>query len=136
MTPKSVFDSLLRDIEPSPTTTGQAAKAHRAVRDFLREDPRFREVHVETFLSGSYVRDTAIRPRVVEGVLQRPDVDIIVVTNYTQADDPVEVVNFLVRRLRHGFNEVVNDELEPEEKPVRRQQRSSRVITPLAVMDV
>ncbi|MFL6846321.1 MAG: SMODS domain-containing nucleotidyltransferase [Allosphingosinicella sp.] len=43
---------------------------------------------MRSFLSGSYCRDTSIRPRTVEGGHERADVDIIVVANFTRNDHP------------------------------------------------
>ena len=60
-TPNSVFETFLRDIEPSATTKTNASSAHTGVRDHLRKHDDFKDKHVTTFLSGSYKRDTAIR---------------------------------------------------------------------------
>lgn len=76
------------------------------------------------FLSGSYKRDTAIRPRRVNGVLARPDVDIIVVTDHTLGDNPAAVVDELYRAVRRKYPDA------------RRQARSVGLETGLADMDV
>jgi hypothetical protein len=54
MTPNSVFQDFLRDIEPSATTKANASSAHTALRDFLSKHEEFRQVLEKTFLSGSY----------------------------------------------------------------------------------
>jgi hypothetical protein len=124
MTPNSVFQDFLRDIEPSRTTKAWASSAHKTLRDFLSRHAEFGKVHKKTFLSGSYKRDTAIRPKAVEGKVERPDVDIIVLTNHTLADSPVAVVDSLYKAVRSGYSNV------------RKQQRSVGVETEQASMDV
>jgi len=73
MTPNARFTQFLQDIEPSPTTTSQAISAHENMRDFLAKHPQLSKRHVKTFLSGSYKRNTSIRPRTEAGVTMRPD---------------------------------------------------------------
>lgn len=99
MTTQQQFLDLLKDIEPSTTTVGSCSSAHRTLRSWLAQHSEFSEVHVETFLSGSYKRDTAIRPQIIDGELQRPDVDIIVVTNHTRFDEPKVVLDALKKAL-------------------------------------
>ncbi len=79
MSIQTQFKEFLHDVEPSPTTKSNASDAHTALRKFLKEHSTFKDVHVDTFLSGSYKRDTSIRPRIIDGKETRPDVDIIVV---------------------------------------------------------
>lgn len=124
MTPNSVFQGFLRDIEPSATTKANASSAHTALRDFLSKHEEFGQVLEKTFLSGSYKRDTAIRPKVAEGEVERPDVDIIVVTNHTLDDSPEAVVELLYKAVKDGYS------------VVRKQQRSVGVETDKASMDV
>lgn len=93
MTTQQQFLDMLTEIEPSPSTVAACSSAHNTLRDALAEHDDFSEVHVRTFLSGSYKRDTAIRPTRVDGVLQRADVDIIAVTNHTSEDDPKVVLD-------------------------------------------
>jgi hypothetical protein len=95
MTTQQQFLDLLKDIEPSPTTVNACSSAHATLRAGLATHDQFSKVHVGTFLSGSYKRRTAIRPRLVDGVLQRPDVDVIVVTNHTKDDEPRVVLDAL-----------------------------------------
>lgn len=99
MTTQQQFLDLLQDIEPSTSTVNVCSSAHSTLRTALAEDEDFSELHAETFLSGSYKRDTAIRPQNIGGILQRPDVDIIVVTNHTEDDDPHTVLNALHQAL-------------------------------------
>lgn len=124
MLPNARFIAFLNDIEPSPTTKTQASKAHNAVRDHLWAHPTFKGRMVTDFLAGSYIRDTAIRPRKTADEIERPDVDIIVVTNYTTADDPDLVLNELAKALGRGFT------------VERINKRSVRVVTRNAEIDV
>lgn len=102
MATKQQFLDLLTEIEPSTSTTNACAAGHARVRDVLKSDDEFKNVHVNTFLSGSYKRDTAIRPRKKDGVLQRPDVDIIVITNHTTKDKPADVIDALYKALKRA----------------------------------
>ena len=99
MTTQQQFLDFLWEIEPSTSTVDACSSAHNTLREALRTDENFSKLHVETFLSGSYRRDTAIRPQKIDGVLQRPDVDIIVVTNHTEDDDPHDVLDALHQAL-------------------------------------
>jgi hypothetical protein len=118
------FLDLLADIEPSATTKANASSAHTALRKFIRGADSFSPYHVETFLSGSYKRNTSIRPRKKGESLSRPDIDIIVVTNHTLYDHPPNVVDLLYWTLRREYPEI------------RRQARSVGIATTLADMDV
>lgn len=99
MTTQQQFLDFLAEIEPSSSTVSACSSAHRTLREALRTDKNFSKLHVETFLSGSYARDTAIRPQKIDGVLQRPDVDIIVVTSHTPEDKPRDVLDALQQAL-------------------------------------
>lgn len=124
MTPNARFAEFLADIEPSRTTKSNASTAHSKLRTTLSSDAAFGALHRHTFLSGSYKRDTAIRPQVKNGNAQRPDVDIIVVTNHGTYDDPVEVVDAVHAALTRHYT------------PTNRQARSVSVSSTLADMDV
>jgi predicted nucleotidyltransferase len=104
MSTPTQFTNLLADIEPSDTTKGDASSAHRRLRDYLATHEDFSEVHVETFLSGSYGRNTSIRPKEVAGVVSRPDIDIIVVTNHTLNDAPADVLDQLREVLEEAYD--------------------------------
>lgn len=118
------FLELLADIEPSPTTNGNAAAAHSDMRSHLRGHKDFSKRWETDFLSGSYARDTAIRPRRSADSVDQPDVDIIVVTNFTQADDPSDVL------------QQVRSAIEAEYDVERTNRRSVRVETYQAEMDI
>ncbi len=69
----SYFKDFLAEIEPSPSYTEDQQSGHRTLRKRLAEDEDFKSIHVNTFLQGSYRRNTAIHPG--------KDVDIVVVTS-------------------------------------------------------
>jgi hypothetical protein len=124
MVGQSNFQEFLRDIEPSETTKTISQSAHKTLRSFLKEHETFKEHHVETFLSGSYKRNTAIRPKTTEGETERPDIDIIVVTNHTLSDRPPEVIALLYNTLKGKYSDI------------RKQTRSVGITTSTVDMDV
>jgi hypothetical protein len=127
MVPNARFHELLTDIEPSPTTTGNASSAHTGVRDHLETHDTFSDRWVTSFLSGSYARDTSIRPRASSDGQERPDVDIIVVTNFTADDHPDDVLTEVRKALEDGDDGY---------KVERINKRSVRVATWQADMDI
>lgn len=100
---QSQMTQLLEDIEPSETTNAASRAAHTRLRDYVAEHAEYKELHVKSILSGSYARDTAIRPRMVGGEETRPDVDIIVVTEHTLDDSPCAVLKLLQGVLEAEF---------------------------------
>ena len=122
--PQARFDEFLRDIEPSPTTKSNASSAHTELRDFLKSDEDFKDYHQKDFLSGSYKRETAIRPRAKNGQTERPDVDIIIVTNHSSDDEPKAVIDLLYNTLKSKYTNI------------RRQNRSVGIESNKADMDV
>lgn len=122
--PQARFTEFLSDIEPSTTTKNDAASAHTTLRDFLKDEEDFKEYHEDTFLSGSYKRDTAIRPQKKEDETERPDVDIIVETTHTCEDAPEEVIDLLYNTLEKKYSDP------------RLQERSVGIETSKADMDV
>jgi len=124
MVPNARFIELLNDIEPSSTTTSNASSAHGGVRDYLQDHPDFESRWKDDFLAGSYARKTSIRPRLSEDGLERPDIDIVVVTTFSTSDDPDDVLNELAN--------VLEDEYDVE----RINKRSVRIATSQAEMDI
>ena len=100
MTTQQQFLDLLSDIEPSTTTVNDCSSAHNTLRDALKEHNDFNKVHVTTYLSGSYKRSTAVRPTTIGGETQRPDIDIIAVTNHTKEDEPKLVLDAVHQALK------------------------------------
>lgn len=100
--PNTRFLELLRDIEPSPTTKARASGGHQGVRDHLRTQTQFKDRYRTSYLSGSYARDTSIRPRTSSDGEERPDVDIIVVTGFSTDDHPDSVLREVCLALEDG----------------------------------
>ncbi|AFY57393.1 hypothetical protein Riv7116_4987 [Rivularia sp. PCC 7116] len=124
MITQAQFLKFLQDIEPSYTTKNNASSSHSRLREFLNKHPEFGQYILTTFLSGSYKRDTAIRPQTKKGNTERPDIDIIVVTIHTINDSPAAVVELLYIILKTEYENI------------RRQARSIGIQAPLADMDV
>jgi hypothetical protein len=126
MVPITRFTELLDDIEPSKTTKSNASSGHQGIREHLEFHDTYKRF-VRAFLSGSYARDTAIRPTATADGKERPDVDIIVVTNHIQSDNPDTVLRALARALESGDDPYAVE---------RINKRSVRVVTWAAEMDV
>lgn len=106
MATQQQFKDFLNDIEPSSTTKTNANSAHTAPRDFLASHDVFKKWHVSTFLTGSYKRDTAIRPRTNDGKEDRADVDVVVVTSHTLENSPESVISLLYKTLKEKFPKI------------------------------
>ena len=109
----SQFEELRSAIEPTKARKRETLKADDPVRDHLETHESFSEHHVATFLYGSYKRRTAI--------CDIKDVDLVVVTNYTTEDDPLEVLNALKDSLAELYDGA----------DLADQRRSIRVDRPL-----
>lgn len=107
------FEELRQEIEPDPDRKKDAQKADDPVREHLETHECFTDRHVTTFLYGSYKRSTAV------GDIK--DVDIVVVTNYTIDDNPVEVLDELKDALAELY----------DEPDLSDQRRSIRIDRPL-----
>lgn len=79
---KSDFETFLREIRPTENQRADLQTGHQTLRDRLHDDSDLQQVVVSDFLQGSYRRATAVRPKGEK----RSDVDIIVVTNLSEAD--------------------------------------------------
>ncbi|EAQ04635.1 hypothetical protein OB2597_05115 [Pseudooceanicola batsensis HTCC2597] len=125
--PNARFTELLQDIEPSSTTKSHASTAHIKMREHLRTQSDFKDLYTGSFLSGSSARDTALRPRTSAGQVERPDIDIIVVTDFSTDDDPEWVLKKVCRAIEDkGIGYPVE----------RMNRRSVRVNTWRAEMDI
>ncbi len=88
----SYFKEFLSNINPSSSYLEDQRTGHLTLRKRLREDEDFGQYHVNTFLQGSYARDTAIHPG--------KDVDIVVVTNLDSEKTTVaEVYDYMPKIL-------------------------------------
>ncbi|MEX3963347.1 hypothetical protein AB4Y42_14180 [Paraburkholderia sp. EG286B] len=107
MATQQQFIDFLSEIEPSPTTKSVCSSAHSNLREKLEKHETYKDIHVNTYLSGSYARNTALRPRQTNGTVRRPDVDIIVVTNHRHYNLPSDVIGTLRRAVKSlGYTEV------------------------------
>lgn len=91
------FESFLKDINPSKTTIEEASRLHRNLRDHLKESDTYGSVCQDTYLSGSYAKQTFIRPKKYSDGC---DIDIIVETNHSIADAPYNVLSELEGAIR------------------------------------
>ena len=78
------FTDFLAGIRPTPSQLSGMASGHQTLRDRLNDFESLQSILVSDFLQGSYRRSTAIRP----AGSKRSDVDIIVVTNLSEAQYP------------------------------------------------
>ena len=72
----SHFQTFLSNIEPTAYQKSEAATGHTTLRLRLEKDEKYKDYFQDSFLSGSYGRDTAIRPI--------KDVDIIIIAAYSE----------------------------------------------------
>lgn len=86
------FDVFLSNIEPSQSTVSYISSVQNNLRSYLEKHSMYKDVHIETFLSGSYAKHTSIRPAASD---KKRDVDIIVVTKYDSSSDSSEVLQEL-----------------------------------------
>lgn len=91
------FESFLRDINPSKSTIDKASSLQRNLREHLRTCDSYRSTHVDTYLSGSYAKQTFIRPKKDSDSC---DIDIIVETNRSTSDSPYTVLHELEQSIR------------------------------------
>lgn len=92
MAKQSDFNAFLSNIEPSTSTVSYISSIQNNLRSFLKNHKDYKDVHVDTFLSGSYAKHTSIRPAAGD---KKRDVDIIVVTSYSSSKDSSEVLEEL-----------------------------------------
>lgn len=97
------FEKFLHNIEPSPTTKKYVSSIQTNLRDFLKSHKVYKEKVIETFLSGSYAKHTCIRPTKYDG---KTDVDIVVVTNYTESNNSKDVLDELYKVCKEKYNNV------------------------------
>ena len=56
------FDDFLSNIEPSQSTVSYISSVQNNLRSYLKNHTTYKDVYIETFLSGSYAKHTSIRP--------------------------------------------------------------------------
>lgn len=106
------FGDFLKDaVNPERDGVTRAKAAHQNVRAYLQSKEGLGERFKDSFLAGSYARDTSINPI--------KDVDIPILTTYTDADDPVTVLRELRKVLKRNYDKTEDD--------TANQRRSIRV---------
>ena len=91
----SYFRDFLAEIEPSPSYKSDQQEGHMILRKRLAEDEEFKLVHINTFLQGSYRRNTAIHPG--------KDVDIVVVTSLKPGQTTPAEANAILSACLHKY---------------------------------
>lgn len=81
------FKEFLSNIEPSSSTIEEVSRIQNTLRDFLKKNY---ENYIDSFLSGSYAKNTCIRPTTKDP--SKRDVDIVVITNFNKTDSPNDVL--------------------------------------------
>ena len=92
MAKQSDFNAFLSNIEPSASTVSYISSIQTNLRSLLKNHKDYKDVHVDTFLSGSYAKHTSIRPAAGD---KKRDVDIIVVTSYASSKNSADVLEEL-----------------------------------------
>lgn len=103
MSKEKDFEKFLHNIEPSKTTKEYIASIQTNLREFLENHDTYKEKLLETFLTGSYAKHTCIRPSKDDG---KTDVDIVVVTNYTEEADSKEILDELYEICKEKYSKV------------------------------
>lgn len=92
MASEKVFQTFLSNIEPSKTTKEMISSIQQNVRNYLANHDKYKNVYIDSFLSGSYAKHTNIRPKKGDG---KRDVDIIVITKHSLLSQPQKVLDEL-----------------------------------------
>lgn len=103
MSKEKNFEKFLHDIEPSQTTKQYISSIQSNLREYLENHEFYKYKILDTFLTGSYAKHTSIRPTKYDG---KTDVDIVVVTKYTEKDDSKEVLNELYEVCKQAYSKV------------------------------
>lgn len=109
-----LFEKYLSNIEPPSKAKEYAQEAHTRIRKHLETDPKFKDSVLDTFLYGSYKRQTSV------GDIK--DVDIIVLTNFDTSVKPEDALRLLKSSLNRFYKDTENLEY---------QTRSIKVVDPL-----
>lgn len=112
------FNIFLQNIEPTTNQKQEASTGHTTCRTRLSTDKDYCKYFCDSFLSGSYGRQTSVRPI--------NDVDIIIITNHSEFSTPNTVQNLLVNILKKYYNSTC----------IRMQGRSVRISLSYVTMDI
>lgn len=91
------FESFLKDINPSKSTIDEASRLHQSLRNHLKTCKSYKQIYIHSYLSGSYAKQTFIRPKKNSDSC---DIDIVVEINRTTDDSPAFVLDELERALK------------------------------------
>ena len=95
----SYFEGLLQRIEPDPRNVKIAKKSHEEIRDFIAKDDEISKASPETFLSGSYARETAVN--------DIKDVDIILIIDLDRTiTEPEVTLTWVQASLQKAYSKV------------------------------
>lgn len=103
-------DFLADSVNPKNEGVKRAQKAHETVRAYLASKDGLGDRFKDSFLAGSYARDTSIDPI--------KDVDVVIVTTYTEKDDPLSVLRELRKTLKKHYDKT-DDETANQRRSVR-----------------
>lgn len=96
----SHFQGLCSNIEPDDKAVAKAKKSHEELREILQADEEISKADPDTYLAGSYARDTAIN--------NIKDVDVILLINLNHSTNSPDVaVAWVQARLQEHDYEVV-----------------------------
>jgi hypothetical protein len=96
------FNDFLSEIRLTEKQREACIAAHQEVREKVAADPKLNKTVVATFLQGSYVRHTIIKPFKED----RPDVDVVVVTRLSKDEyTPAQAINQFKDFLQKNYEE-------------------------------
>lgn len=88
MAKQTDFERFLHNIEPSKTAKAEIGSIQENIRAFLKNSNQLEGLYIDSFLSGSYAKNTAIR---MTKYSNKGDVDIIIVLSCSTKDDSIAV---------------------------------------------
>ena len=95
----SYFQGLLSNIEPSSTAVKKAQKAHEDLRALFKKDDEISKADPDSYLSGSYARDTALNTI--------KDVDVILMIDLNHnVTEPSVVIAWIQSSLQKYYSKV------------------------------
>lgn len=92
MTTQEAFRSFLKDIEPSKSTKKYVKSVQENLRDYLKNHITYKSEHKETFLTGSYAKNTGIRTSKDD---DKKDIDIVIIVNNVNNKEPSSILREL-----------------------------------------
>lgn len=96
----SHFQGLCSNIEPDEKAVAKAKKSHEELRQILQSDEEISKADPDTYLAGSYARDTAIN--------YIKDVDVILLIKLNQSTNTPDVaVAWVQARLQEHYSKVI-----------------------------